>query len=79
MLRKLTIYLMALTFLWTTTACGSTRTETVNPPANPAPNPPANRSVNTPRQAPSNNLTQGQYPVQQATYDDADGEYSLMC
>ncbi|WP_293348189.1 MULTISPECIES: hypothetical protein [unclassified Microcoleus] len=75
MLRKLTIYLMALTFLWTATACGSPRTET---PVNPAPNPPANRSVNTPRQAPSNNLAQGQYAVQQATYDDSDGEYNLM-
>ncbi|MEG4804373.1 hypothetical protein QUB63_26600 [Microcoleus sp. ARI1-B5] len=77
MLRKLTIYLMALTFLWTATACGSPRTETpVNPGANN--NPAANRNVNTVRPAPSNNLSQGQYPVQQATYNDADGEYSLM-
>ena len=76
MLRKLTIYLMALTFLWTATACGSPRTET---PANPAANPAANRNINTVRPAPtSNNLSQGQYPVQQATYDDGDGEYSLM-
>ncbi|MCC3409306.1 MAG: hypothetical protein JGK17_27855 [Microcoleus sp. PH2017_10_PVI_O_A] len=79
MLRKLTIYLMALTFLWTATACGSPRTETpVNPGVNN--NPAANRNVNTVRPAPSNNnnLSQGQYPVQQATYNDADGEYSLM-
>jgi hypothetical protein len=75
MLRKLTIYLMALTLLWTATACGSPRTETS---VNPAANPPANGNINTVRPAPSNNLTQGQYPVQQATYDDSDGEYSLM-
>jgi hypothetical protein len=75
MLRKLTIYLMALTFLWTATACGSPPTET---PVNPGANAPANRSVKTVRPAPSNNLSQGQYPVQQATYNDADGEYSLM-
>ncbi|MEG4319033.1 MULTISPECIES: hypothetical protein [unclassified Microcoleus] len=72
-LRKQTIYLMALTLLWTATACGSPRTETVNPAANPP-----NGNVNTVRPAPRNNLSQGQYPVQQATYNDADGEYSLM-
>ena len=79
MLRKLTIYLMTLTFLWTATACGSpVSTQT---PVNPAPTPaatPANRNINTVRPAANNNLAQGQYPVQQATYDDGDGEYSLM-
>ena len=66
---------MTLTFLWTATACGSPEPETrANAPANPA----ANRNVNTVRPAPNNNLAQGQYPVQQATYDDAEGEYSLM-
>ncbi|MEG4329725.1 hypothetical protein [Microcoleus sp. herbarium5] len=71
MLRKLTIYLMALTFLWTATGCGSPRTQTYT-------NPTGNPNINTVRPAPNNNLAQGQYPVQQATYDDADGEYSLM-
>ncbi|MEG3988836.1 hypothetical protein QUA13_17080 [Microcoleus sp. S28C3] len=72
MLRKLTIYLMALTLFWTATACGS---PTPQPPANPA----ANSNVNTVRPAAANNnLAQGQYPLQQATYDDANGEYSLM-
>ena len=75
MLRRLTIYLMTLTFLWTATACGSPEPETR---ANPGANPAANRNVNTVRPAPNNNLAQGQYPVQQATYDDAEGEYSLM-
>ena len=70
MLRKLIVYLMALSLCWTTIACGS-----------PSPTPEANQKVNTVRSAPtpiSNNLTQGQYPVQQATYDDSEGEYSLM-
>ena len=76
MLRKLTIYLMALTLLWTATACGS---PTPQPPTNPAAtNPAANSNVNTVRPAANNNLAQGQYSVQQATYNDADGEYSLM-
>ena len=75
MLRKLTIYLMALTFLWTATACGSPAPEV---PPSPAANPAANRNVNTVRPPANNNLAQGQYPVQQATYDDAEGEYSLM-
>ena len=78
MLRKLTIYLMALTFLWTVTACGSPTPEApVNPGANRTANP-VNRNVETVRPAQNNNLAQGQYPVQQATYDDAEGEYSLM-
>lgn len=71
MLRKLTIYLMALTFLWTATGCGSPRTQTSTNPA-------GNPNINTVRPAPNNNLAQGQYPVQQVTYNDADGEYSLM-
>ncbi len=75
MLRRLTIYLMALTFLWTATACGSPTPEA---PPSPVANPAANRNVNTVRPAANNNLAQGQYPVQQATYDDAEGEYSLM-
>ncbi|MEG5137074.1 MULTISPECIES: hypothetical protein [unclassified Microcoleus] len=77
MLRKLTIYLMALTLLWTATACGSPSAQSpVNQPETPA----ANRNINTVGAAPNNNnqLSQGQYPVQQATYDDSDGEYSLM-
>ncbi len=77
MLRKLTIYLMALTLLWTATACGSPSVQSpVNQPGTPA----ANRNINTVGAAPNNNnqLSQGQYSVQQATYDDSDGEYSLM-
>ena len=70
MLRKLIVYFMAITLCLTTIACGSS-----------TPTPEGNQKVNTVRSAPtpiSNNLTQGQYPVQQATYDDSEGEYSLM-
>lgn len=66
MLRKLTIFLMAFSLCWTTIACGT--------PPNPTAS--ANRNVNSTPIA--NRLPQGQYPVQQATYDDVDGEYSLM-
>ena len=72
MLRKLTVYLMAVILLVTTTACGS---PTVQAPTNPAA---ANQEINRVRTSPKNNLSQGEYPVQQATYDDSDGEYSLM-
>lgn len=71
MLRKLTVYLMAVILLVTTTACGS---PTAQAPTNPA----ANQEINRVRTSPKNNLSQGEYPVQQATYDDGDGEYSLM-
>lgn len=71
MLRKLTVLLMVFSLCFTGVACGSS--ETVSPP---------NQNVNTVRPAPNsrpnNNLAQGQYPVQQATYDDAGGEYNLM-
>lgn len=70
MLRKFTVFLMALS-LCLTTACGSP--EAQQPTAS------ANRNVNNPAATKVNNsVTQGQYPVQQATYDDAEGEYSLM-
>ncbi|MGB3267668.1 MAG: hypothetical protein WBA89_27380 [Microcoleus sp.] len=70
MLQKMTIYLMTLTLLLTATACGS-----------PGPQPPENsakENINTVRPPANTNLAKGEYPVQQATYDDGDGEYSLM-
>jgi hypothetical protein len=69
MLRKVTVFLMVLS-LCLTTACGSPE-----PPQSTAS---ANRNVNSPATTNTNSVTQGQYPVQQATYDDAEGEYSLM-
>lgn len=67
MLRKLTILLISLSLCWTTFACSSPNsTESYRNTNN-------NRSS-----APSAQLSQGQYPVQQATYNDANGEYTIM-
>ncbi|MEL7036760.1 MAG: hypothetical protein AAFO04_14225 [Cyanobacteria bacterium J06592_8] len=67
MLRKFIIVLMSLSLCWTTLACGSSNTSTYN---------------NTPTQQVSrpnrSQVQQGEYPVQQAQYNDADGSYSLM-
>ncbi|MGB7709342.1 MAG: hypothetical protein WBL95_07340 [Microcoleus sp.] len=69
MLRKLIVYFMALSLCLTTLACGSEE-----------PTASVNRNVNNPTATRANikSVTQGQYPVQQATYDDVEGEYSLM-
>jgi len=66
MSRKFTILLLALTLCWTTIACGGP-TET-NPQA---------RNVSAPV-ATSTQLSDGQYPVQQVEYNDADGEYTVF-
>lgn len=67
MLRKLTVLFMCLTLCWTTVACGSSNTTSYQTP---------NSSVSSNQNR--NQATQGQYPVQQATYNDANGEYTLM-
>ncbi|MBD1937220.1 hypothetical protein [Microcoleus sp. FACHB-68] len=67
MLRKLITLLMVLSLSWTTVACGSSSSVTQSPP---------NRNVST--SAPQTRLADGQYPVQQASYNDANGEYSLF-
>ncbi|WP_250125333.1 hypothetical protein [Chroococcidiopsis sp. CCMEE 29] len=66
MSRKFTILLLALTLCWTTIACGGP-SET-NPQA---------RNVSAPV-ATSTQLSNGQYPVQQVEYNDADGEYTVF-
>ncbi len=66
MSRKLAVLLMVLTLSWTTFACG-------RPPAPEAQNPTRNVSPSVQAQLPD-----GQYPVQQVTYNDAGGEYSLF-
>lgn len=67
MLRKLTVLFMCLTLCWTTVACGSSNTTRYQSP---------NSNISSSRN--QNQVTQGQYPVQQATYNDANGEYALM-
>lgn len=66
-LRKFTLLFLALTLCWTTVACGGGPKETI----------PTARNVNAPAAAPTR-LRDGQYPVQQATYNDVNGEYSLL-
>jgi hypothetical protein len=66
MWRKLTIVLISLALCCTTLACGK-------PPEQPQVQ---NRNVSTTTtQTP---LSAGKYPVQQATYNDANGEYTIM-
>ena len=66
MLRKILIVLMSLSLCWTTIACGS-----------PTANQPQQTFNNNVASAPTS-ISDGKYPVQQATYNDASGEYSLM-
>lgn len=67
MLRKILVVLMSLSLCWTTVWVGT--------PANAAQLQPSfNNSIAL---APAT-IADGKYPVQQATYDDASGEYSLM-
>lgn len=67
MLRKLTVLLMSLVLCVSTVACGGSEVrqqQSQNP-----------NLTTTSRQTA---IASGKYPVQQATYNDADGEYTLM-
>jgi hypothetical protein len=66
MLRKFLAIFMMLVLSWTTVACGSAPTETAAP------------SRDRPAVTQTRQFPKGRYPVQQATYDDADGTYSLL-
>jgi len=68
MLRKIVIVLMSLSLCWTTLACGSSVETQSQPTFN-------NNTSVAPARTP---ISDGKYPVQQATYDDASGEYNLM-
>lgn len=65
MLRRVFSLILCLTFCWMTTACGSSA-------SNYSGTPQSNVRVA------SNQITSGEYPVQQAEYNDANGEYTLM-
>ena len=69
MLRKIIILLMSLSFCWTTVGCSSATTSRQTQPS-------FNNNSSVP--AAPTSISDGKYPVQQATYDDASGEYSLM-
>jgi hypothetical protein len=66
MLRKLLVVLMSLVLCWTTVACGS-----------PSSNQSQTTFNNNVASAPTK-ISDGKYPVQQASYNDADGSYTLM-
>lgn len=68
MWRKFLILLMCLTLSWTTVACGSSSTTVQSN------QPSFNNNVSSAPTA----IADGKYPVQQATYNDVDGQYSLM-
>lgn len=70
MLRQLAVTFMALTLCWTTLACGDplSSSQADGEALKPA----------SPVSSPSSRLSDGQYPVQQATYNDGSGEYNLM-
>lgn len=67
MFRKITILFLSLTLCLTTVACGGNQTTQQNQNQQ-------FRSTTTTE----TKLPQGEYPVQQATYNDANGEYNLM-
>jgi hypothetical protein len=68
MFKKIISIFIVLTLCWTTVACGSsTSTSTSSQPT----------QTNTASIKPSN-LPNGTYPVQQASYNDVDGVYTLM-
>ncbi len=66
MLRRILVIFMSLSLCWTTVGCGSTNV-----------NQPQQNFKNNVASVP-NSISDGKYPIQQATYDDATGEYSLM-
>lgn len=69
MLRKFLLLSMALTLIWTSVGCG-------NPAANQS-NADARSQTEQTRTVAQTRLSDGQYPVQQATYNDDGGEYNV--
>jgi hypothetical protein len=65
MLRKLTVLLMSVVLCFSTVACGGSDVSQ---------SPNSNLNTTTRQTA----IASGKYPVQQTTYDDANGEYTLM-
>jgi len=66
MFKKLLAICLVITLVFTTVACGSNNVRSNN----------TNFTNNTAQTI--NNIPSGQYPVQQATFNDVDGEYNLM-
>lgn len=70
MLRRLLVYMMVLTLAVSAVSCGGAPSG-----ADPTTR---NSDAQTSTQAPQNRLSDGEYPIQQATYDDSTGEYTIM-
>ncbi|MDX2231890.1 MAG: hypothetical protein NW220_19810 [Leptolyngbyaceae cyanobacterium bins.349] len=70
MLRRLLICMMVLTLTVSTVACGGA------PSGADSTRIPGAQQTET--QTPQNRLADGEYPIQQATYDDVSGEYTVM-
>ncbi|MEN9520406.1 MAG: hypothetical protein RLZZ381_2994 [Cyanobacteriota bacterium] len=73
MLRKILILFMSLSLCLTTVSCGGSSTTTSTSTQT---QPSFENNANT--AATPISISDGKYPVQQATYDDVSGEYSLM-
>ncbi|MBE9156318.1 hypothetical protein IQ265_05660 [Nodosilinea sp. LEGE 06152] len=71
MIRKLSASLMALALVWSSVACTSLEDYSTSQPAPQLPQ-------ETTAPAAASSIADGAYSVQQATYDDSSGEYSLM-
>jgi hypothetical protein len=72
MLRKLLLISMSLTLVWTTIACGGAP-ETRSTPNNPA----QTSGQNSAQTVAQTRISDGTYPVQQATYNDGNGAYEV--
>jgi hypothetical protein len=77
MLRRLVIIFMALTLSVTSVACGS-RNEDRSSQGQDRQSPTSIQSPTVSNNTNQKPIADGKYPVQQATYNDANGEYTLM-
>lgn len=76
-IRRSLIYTLALTLALTAVACGGKSPQNVSS-SNPTPQTLSSASSTGSESSDQNRLSDGKYPVQQASYDDADGEYTVM-
>lgn len=77
MMRRAVLFSMVVTFGWLASSCGSPPIEAANPNSPQAQ--PAVQSAQSPAPATTRvRLADGQYPVQQASYDDGSGSYRMM-
>lgn len=70
MLRKFLLYSMALTLIWTSVGCGNPLADQSNAEGQ-------SQTAQT-RTVAQTRISDGEYPVQQATYNDEGGEYDVV-